>query len=97
MSEHNLLVRELKALDKVDNLEATVQVHWQFVNNLKQPIYCHVVVIFCGLTFVNNFNLVVGILSHHIYIYSQGLFPSFCERPQRQKGQMFLLYSWTNV
>jgi len=34
MLEHNLLVRELKALDMVDNLEATVQVHWQFVNNL---------------------------------------------------------------
>jgi hypothetical protein len=38
MSEHNLFVREPKALDMVDNLEATVQVHWQFVNNLKQPI-----------------------------------------------------------
>ena len=95
MSEHNLLVRELKALDMVDNLEATVQVHWQFVNNLKQPIYCHAVDTFC--TFVNNFNLVVGILSHPIYKHSQGLFPSFCESPQRHKGQMFLLYSWTNI
>jgi hypothetical protein len=97
MLEHSLLVRELKALHMVDNLEATVQVRWQFVNNLKQPIYCHTVDTFCGLTFVNNFILVVGILSHPIYMYSQGLFPSFFECPHRQKGQMFLLYSWTNI
>ena len=97
MSEHNLFVWELKALDMVDNLEATVQVHWQFVNNLKQPIYCHAVDTFCGLTFVNNLILVVGFLSYPIYIYSQGFFPSFCECPHRQKGQIFLLYSWTNI
>lgn len=35
MSEHNLLAQELKALDMVDNLEATVQVQWQFVDNLE--------------------------------------------------------------
>jgi hypothetical protein len=91
------LDQELKALDMVDNLEATGQVHWQFVNNLKQPIYCHAVNTFCGLTFVNNFILVVAVLSYPIYIYSQGLFPSSCVRPQRQKGQMFLLYSWANI
>jgi hypothetical protein len=97
MSEHNLFVREMKALDMVDNLEATVQVHWQFVNNLKQPTYYHAVHTFCGLTFVNNFILAVVIISYPIYIYSQGLFPSSFECPHKQKGQIFLLYSWTNI
>jgi hypothetical protein len=95
MLEHNLLVWEVKALDMVDNLEATVQLHWHFVNNLKQPKYCHAVDTLCGIKFVNNFILVVCILSYPIY--SQRLFPSFCECPHRQKVQMFLLYSWINI
>jgi len=41
MLGHSLFVKELKVPDMADNLEVTGQVHWHFVNNLKQPVSYH--------------------------------------------------------
>jgi hypothetical protein len=80
MKVHNLFVRELKALDMADNLEAIVQVQWQFVNNLKQPIHYHAVEYFFRLIFVNNnFIFASGILFiiSYIPLHIQSRFISF--------------------